>query len=400
MSESLPPSSEEPEELAELAKELGRGIPALMAQQGGGLEELDFDDMLWAPDPVDAGPEFRRSKGLDVVGSLISLWDSKEVWTKEVQTVLASSLLGTNKWAFDKEIRTVELLKLRFGETAMQGCDVMLKDIADSKRSDAHIRNVEQLHLSDPQNSDADDVPELHTKILSRLFWPALKEDEFKVPEEIEQLQKRYEHGFENHKNKRKLTWLHSMGTVEVELELTDRIIQIPDATTWQAAVIYEFDEEKDGDKWTIKELAHRLDMDESLAKRAVAFWCSKDVLRDAGGGVFVVIESLAEYEEMIGRHEEADGSESLSRNTGNMGDVEDEEISDEKKEERKVVEPFINGFLTNSGAAPVAQIASVLGIFVPGFNWGMEELGEFLNTMRVDGKLEYEGGAWKIASS
>lgn len=404
MSESLPSDSEEPEELGELAKELGRGIPALMAQQGGGLEELDFDDMNWAPDPVDAGPEFRRSKGLDVVGSLISLWDSKEVWTKEVQAVLASRLLGTGEWIFEKEVRTIELLKLRFGETAMQGCDVMLKDIADSKRADTHIRSGEGLHKNDPDEEE--DAPELHTKILSRLFWPTLKEEQFKLPEEIHVLQQRYETGFEKLKTKRKLTWVHSVGTVDIELELEDRIVQVPDATTWQAAVIYEFDENKGGAEWTIKELAERLDMDEGLVKRAVAFWCSKEVLRDSGNGVFVVIESMAEYEEIIDQEgiRGVEASSDMDRGMGSgmdngMQGVEDE-ISDEKKEMQKVVTPFIEAMLTNGGPKPLEQISMVLTMLVAGFNWGAEELTEFLNTMRTQAKLEYEGGAWKIASA
>lgn len=406
MSESLPSNPEEPEELGELAKELGRGIPALMAQQGGGLEELDFDDMNWVPDPVDAGPEFRRSKGLDVVGSLISLWDSKEVWTKEVQAVLASRLLGTGEWIFDKEVRTIELLKLRFGETAMQGCDVMLKDIADSKRADTHIRSGEGLRGEGLDEEG--DAPELHTKILSRLFWPTLKEEEFKLPEEIHVLQQRYEVGFEKLKTKRKLTWIHSVGTVDVELELEDRIVQVPDATTWQAAVIYEFDENKGGAEWTVKDLAERLDMDEGLTKRAIAFWSSKEVLRDSGNGIFVVIESMAEYEEIIDqqvgiRGVEASASD-MDRGMGSgmdngMQGV-DDEISEEKKEMQKVVTPFIEAMLTNGGPKPLDQISMVLTMLVAGFNWGAEELTEFLNTMRAEAKLEYEGGAWKIASS
>ncbi|RPB00463.1 hypothetical protein L873DRAFT_816825 [Choiromyces venosus 120613-1] len=138
MSESLPDGSEDAEDLSELAQELGKGIPA--TQQCRGVGELDYDDLSWALDQVDAGPEFRRSKGLNVVGSLISLWESKEVRTKEVATVLSSRLLGSDEWLFEKEIRTIELLKLRFDETTIQGCDVMLKNIADSKRSARHIR--------------------------------------------------------------------------------------------------------------------------------------------------------------------------------------------------------------------------------------------------------------------
>lgn len=38
------------------------------------------------------------------------------------------------------QIRIIELLKLRFGEQALQVCDVMLKDMADSKRIDDRIQ--------------------------------------------------------------------------------------------------------------------------------------------------------------------------------------------------------------------------------------------------------------------
>ena len=34
----------------------------------------------------------------------------------------------------------MELLKLRFGDSAMHLCDVMLKDLADSKRVDTNIK--------------------------------------------------------------------------------------------------------------------------------------------------------------------------------------------------------------------------------------------------------------------
>lgn len=37
------------------------------------------------------------------------------------------------------QLRTIELLKIRFGEEALHVCDVMLKDMADSKRIDDHV---------------------------------------------------------------------------------------------------------------------------------------------------------------------------------------------------------------------------------------------------------------------
>jgi anaphase-promoting complex subunit 2 len=47
----------------------------------------------------------------------------------------------------DLKIRTIELLKLRFGDTTMQVCDVMLKDMADSKRIDDHIQGTAKVCL-------------------------------------------------------------------------------------------------------------------------------------------------------------------------------------------------------------------------------------------------------------
>lgn len=44
-------------------------------------------------------------------------------------------------WGFQQasQTRNVEILKLRFGEAALQLCDVMLKDVADSRRIDKHM---------------------------------------------------------------------------------------------------------------------------------------------------------------------------------------------------------------------------------------------------------------------
>lgn len=38
-------------------------------------------------------------------------------------------------------MRTIELLKIRFGEEALHVCDVMLKDMSDSKRINDHVHS-------------------------------------------------------------------------------------------------------------------------------------------------------------------------------------------------------------------------------------------------------------------
>ena len=385
MSESLVgPDTEE--NLSELAAELGKGIPALSASSGG-LEEMDYDDMNWVPDPIDAGPEFRRNKGLDVVGSLITLYESKEVWLKEVQNILAARLLAEPVYDFHKEIRTIELLKLRFGEPATQNCDVMLKDMQDSKRQDSVIREMARstAPLAFTQ------LPNFRAKVLSHLFWPELKQEEFRIPPVINQAMKSYQEGFERLKKKRKLDWLLTYGTVSLEVELEDRVIVVPDATPVQAAVIHAFNDNDSLDDepktMAFEQLEQELNMSPSLLRPALSFWADKTVLREDPPGWFTVLENVKNEPEATSPTKQAYyAAENL--------DV----IDEEKAKERQIVEQFVIGMLTNGGAMNGDRIGMMLGMLVPGgFRWSAEELGEFLVEMKEKGRIEHAPGGWKV---
>ena len=43
--------------------------------------------------------------------------------------------------SFSIQRRNIEILKIRFGEAALQVCEVMLKDMTDSKRIDGHVQS-------------------------------------------------------------------------------------------------------------------------------------------------------------------------------------------------------------------------------------------------------------------
>ena len=373
------------EELTELVGELNKGIPALAAAMGG-LEELDYDDMTWVPDPVDATPEFRRSKGLDVVGSLVSLWESKEVWIKEVQNVLSTRFLHDPTYDFNREVRTVELIKLRFGTGATQALDVMLKDMSDSKRVDNVINEQMQLLAEQPE-------VELHVKILSRFFWAnTLKKDSFRIPDSVQRVMEIYQRGFETLKKKRKLDWVPEHGTVEVELELQDRVIAIDDATPAQAAVIDTFNtDDHDHFTSTLDTVVRQLGMEPAMARAALAFWVDKGVLRERPAGVYSVIECVTDDDPT------PEGvSPAHVQTEPQMLDL---PVDEEKLQQRMVVQQFIVGMLTNGGPMPSDRIMMMLGMLVPGgFSWNHEELREFLTTMKDQGRLKIVGGAWAMA--
>lgn len=44
----------------------------------------------------------------------------------------------------ERELRYLELLKLRFGEAPLHSCQVMLKDVADSRRINSRIMEIKQ----------------------------------------------------------------------------------------------------------------------------------------------------------------------------------------------------------------------------------------------------------------
>jgi len=66
-------------------------------------EELDWHDPDWIPDPVDAGPGYKRSKTADVIGTLIGVLGSPEVFIKEFQNIIGENFLK-HDGTFEKEV--------------------------------------------------------------------------------------------------------------------------------------------------------------------------------------------------------------------------------------------------------------------------------------------------------
>ncbi|KAL9628554.1 MAG: hypothetical protein Q9164_007227, partial [Protoblastenia rupestris] len=285
--------------LVELAVEMAKQN-SLMSGEDTDLE-LDYDDMEWIPDPVDAGPEYKKSKNSDVIGSLISLFESKDVFVKEFQNIFGERLLK-KEHELDREIRVLELLKLRFGEAALQACEVMLRDMEDSRRIESSIHKDQELHSHGDNTAGSPEMaPNFRARILSHLFWPSLHSETFHIPPSITELQHRYETGFETMKQSRKLTWLPALGQVTVTLNLSDRPIT-EEVQTWQASVIHAFQHTEHDDlshpvTRTIPELVEKLEMTEPLVLNALTFWTGKLVLKplpSTNPQSYTVLETLS----------------------------------------------------------------------------------------------------------
>ncbi|KAI2624366.1 hypothetical protein GGR54DRAFT_572942 [Hypoxylon sp. NC1633] len=354
-------------------------------------QDEDWDDLDWIPAPVDAGTNYRRRKSEDVIGTLIGALGSPEVFIKEFQSIVGERLLS-EQTGFDREVGVLGLLKKRFGESSLQACDVMIKDIEDSIRLDGVIHRGAVNH-PDKVNRDWT----IHARILSRLYWPEVGEERFHLPSDITEMQKMYETIFERLKPSRKIKWLHHLGQATVELELEDRTI-LEKVHTYEAAVITAFSEENSS-SWAFDDLWMKLEMDEDLLTAALDFWEKKHVLRRLPDNTYVVVERLS-HAEQPSSLEMAQSSNVAAVDTAPATPRRAKSgISEKEKEKRQVYWQFIVGMLTNSSPAmPLGQISMMMKMLIAdGFPWSNEELQEFLGEKIADGEVEVVGGKYKL---
>lgn len=90
-------------------------------KKGGSLEYgPDEDDEESGPGenwmPTQRNLQLREAnsqKGLDILGVLVSIYGSTDVFVQEYRNILAEKLLGNATYGIDEEIATLELLKIR-----------------------------------------------------------------------------------------------------------------------------------------------------------------------------------------------------------------------------------------------------------------------------------------------
>ncbi|CAH8560638.1 unnamed protein product [Schistosoma turkestanicum] len=275
----------------------------------------------WKPDPIEAlcqRGSWRRK--LDLLSMLVSIYGSKKAFLVEYKQLLSQRLLRQRSFHTARELRNLELLKLRFGEQNLHECEVMLKDIRDSKRianlvSESTLNSSKEKHLDQTDklfnspilppnsneimeseetditgdslenkatsvecaigvttpiitassdsnhilrsNSNGNNIAfPLSAYILSIHYWPELLDDKFKIPEDFRPVFELYEQCFQRLKGNRTLNWMHKLGLVNIDLTLGKRSVKI-DVTPLQASIIHLFTKQS---TWCIRDLAQKLE--------------------------------------------------------------------------------------------------------------------------------------------
>ena len=89
----------------------------------------DLLDLNWQPDPIDALPDFKKGKVSDIIESLISIFDSKDIFIDEFTRLFGDSLIKLKDYNVEEIELNLNLLKSRFGKQNFATLDVMIRDI-------------------------------------------------------------------------------------------------------------------------------------------------------------------------------------------------------------------------------------------------------------------------------
>lgn len=366
-------------------------------------ENKDDDELVldtwktWYPQPIGVSKLNKSLVSADIISMLVNIFDSKDLFVQEYQRLLAQRLLMTFEVNQDMEHRNLELLSLRFGESELHTCEVMLKDIKDSERVNQRI-NTGEVEGFIPQSFDTNGL------ILSQQFWPEnlgfmQNFEELKVltlPNEVKEAFEAFTKAFETIKANRTLNWVHQLGVVKLELELDNgRQVEFT-VRPIQAGIIYQFQKRK---LWRISELGEELTVPPSVIRRHIGYWQSVGLLVEVSADTFLLDEE--------GRSSSTSNQQSL--NTSQEFDHFDNENSEDDNRQNanaddnrlQIFWNFIDNMLKNLSSLSLDRIFAMLKMFnmqSPEIeSLTKHDLKQFLDRKVAEDKLVYASGLYSL---
>lgn len=381
-------------------------------------DEEDCPDLNWQPPPsilhqqhhhhhhqraslLAAGTRNNSNSGdCDILAMLVSIYGSKELFVNEYRLMLADKLLANLDYNTDKEVHTLELLKLRFGEISMVSAEVMIKDIEDSVRSNKNIRDALLL-----RNNNSKPVV-VDAAMISHIFWPKLLQNE-QLQHHHPRIQAEFDEFsgvYAEQKNPRKLVWMNQLGNVHLELDVTEEDFTSGEThvetkeftcSPLLATLISHFE---DKPTWTATELSNETGVPEHSIQKRMAYWITKRVVTftsttlDATK-VEYTLASRAERLQHQNEDQHHDHHGLLVDDDGHNNTGQAASASAQEEEDMEAYESYISVMLTSLQQAPLDKIHNMLKMMVSGsetkYNKTPQQLSAFLQHLCRQEKLE-----------
>ncbi|GBG30278.1 Anaphase-promoting complex subunit 2 [Hondaea fermentalgiana] len=352
------------------------------------------DPEAWTPDPIEADPRktSRSRRSNDILSMLVHIYGSKELFVNEYRLMLADKLLSSLEFDAEREVRNLELLKLRFGESSMTSCEIMVKDIEESKRINTNIGTTlagKTLLREAARSYPNIDLQTMETTIISKQFWPTLHGDEINLHPLVKQRMEAIAHEYSVLKNPRQLNWKTNLGMVELELEFDDDQCKTFTVSPILANLIMYFGDKK---TWNLPDLAREMDVDSDVVRKRMSYWVNAGVVRAER----VPLPEEVTYTAVDRLSEDHNGDEVNAED-----DDADRAVSADAQlaEEMKVYESFVRGMLNNYDALTLERIHNMLKMFVSTgehkYEKNINELEAFLDKLVKDEVLEVTNGSY-----
>lgn len=376
-------------ELIELARELR--APNKYRSKSHHSKDLleDLLDLNWVPDPVDALPDFKNGKVSDIIESLISIFDSKEIFIDEFTRLFGEQLINLKDYDVEEIEFNLNLLKARFGKNNFTTLDIMIRDIKESR------------HLKELLNVNDDGV--FNTAVLSHLYWTTVldsidpEQHNFKIPDIIEHKFQEFKKKFAEEKHGRTLKFVPSLGTVRLELEFKNNTKEY-NVTPDKAAIISLFNDEEN--ELSVNHISQKLNMSEYMVSKGLSYWVKEGVLLELTKTLFIVNDDDDDGDEGGGIGQPEVDTELLTNFT--PSDNNPTAQSSAKFSEVSVIEPYLLTMLQNITLLSFQRIKTLLNLMVPKDKLDLTKitdslLEEYLDSLVEDSKLHIRHGNYSL---
>ncbi|KAJ9468139.1 Anaphase-promoting complex subunit 2 [Diplonema papillatum] len=329
---------------------------------------------------------------LDVLKRLVNTFGSRDNVLALYRSVLAEKLVARTGFDTDSEITALELLKVRFGESSLQNCEVMIKDVADSKRF------CQVVHKSQSDQPAAASTPftrsaseKMTALIQSKLYWPKLPTLEgFVAHPIVAAMQTAYEQQYAQRRQPRKLQWQPGVGTVSLSISVfsnaagTERETVDITSTLHHATLLLHLAEAQSTETGglTTEQLADKCGLAAPLVTQKMAHWTSSSMVSLEGA-----VYKCVAYKARQGVAVATEGDKECGA----------EIMAAEDHERNEMTKEFVRSILTNFGPADAPFIENKIRLFMPEYAKTQQQLVALLMTMVTADELSLKAGTFSM---
>jgi anaphase-promoting complex subunit 2 len=310
---------------------------------------------------------------------------------EQYKRMLSERKVTNNKFSIENEIKNLELLKIKFGENLLNSCDVIIKDIKESKK----------LNSNELKNNLIDCL------IINKNYWPFLSNNKFEInninPDldinntKFKNFLNDFKDSIASFKQKftqknfsRNLNFYSNVGYVNLTLFFKNGEFNFI-VTPLSAMIIKMFDEENKNffKLFNIDYIANVLQADIEDVKKSINFWVIKGVLNEVYNNNDINNNSVY-YEP--------------NENFKNVEQNEDVIIEEDinyfeypvENSNSKLLENSILSIIRSSGAKNFEQLYKNLSVSYQ-FEISEIKLKDLLGKMTLEQKIFKEGENYKL---